>query len=182
MRQIVALVEARCEDTALELWVETRCPTLRVIYLRRAEDWSFWPDAAVGQSSSGARTGAWHDPPGTGPFGDGTFSAEQKGMPVETVVGAVTITAVGADGSVTTDAPIPDGDVAYRVEAWSGLRSEGQTATTLAGAPGFAFARVMADADGARNVPHFRAVDVVSDNRLPPQASWTSQHRFASPV
>ena len=184
MRQIVALVEARCADTALESVGGDAVPDFAgYLDLQRAgDDWSVWPDAVVGQQIRVVqRTGAWHDPPGTGPFGDGTFSAEQKGMPVETVVGAVTITAVAADGSVTTDAPIPDGDVAYRVEAWSGLRSEGQTATTLAGAPGFAFARVMADADGARNVPHFRAVDVVSDNRLPPQASWTSQHRFASP-
>jgi hypothetical protein len=27
-------------------------------------------------------------------------------------------------------------------------------------------------------VPHYRAVDVVSDNRLAPQAEWTSVHRF----
>ena len=27
-------------------------------------------------------------------------------------------------------------------------------------------------------VPHFLATDVVSDNRLLPQTSWTSTHRF----
>jgi hypothetical protein len=30
-------------------------------------------------------------------------------------------------------------------------------------------------------VPHFLAADVVSDNRLMPQASWVSSHLFASP-
>ena len=29
-------------------------------------------------------------------------------------------------------------------------------------------------------VPHFRAVDVVSDNRLMPRGSWTSTHRFTA--
>ena len=27
-------------------------------------------------------------------------------------------------------------------------------------------------------VPHYRAIDVVSDNRLEPQAEWTSLHSF----
>jgi hypothetical protein len=30
-------------------------------------------------------------------------------------------------------------------------------------------------------VPHHRAVDVRSDDRLMPQARWTSTHTFASP-
>ncbi len=51
---------------------------------------------------------------------------------------------------------------------------------SVAGAPGFAFARVMVAADGARMVPHHRAIDVASDNRLLPGQTWTSTHRFAS--
>jgi hypothetical protein len=50
----------------------------------------------------------------------------------------------------------------------------------LAGRPGFAFAKVLADADGNLMVPHHRAVDVVSDNRLLPSSSWTSTHTFAA--
>ncbi|MCC6622972.1 MAG: hypothetical protein IT385_17065, partial [Deltaproteobacteria bacterium] len=50
-----------------------------------------------------------------------------------------------------------------------------------AGAPGFAFARVLVGADGARMVPHFLAVDVASDNRLAPGLTWTSRHTFARP-
>jgi hypothetical protein len=75
---------------------------------------------------------------------------------------------VGVDGDrVTLDHPLAAGDAAYRVrgQAW-------------AGAPGFGFAKVLADADGARQVPHHRAVDVVSDNRLLPQRSLTTVHRF----
>jgi hypothetical protein len=184
MRQIVALVEAKCGGTTLEATGGDAVPDFGGALDRQdaTGDWNVWPGASVGQQIRVIeRTGAWHDPPGTGPFGDGTFTAEQKGMPVEVVVGTVTITAVAPDGTITTDTPIPDGDIAYRVDASSGLRTEGAPATTLAGAPGFAFARVMVDADGNRNVPHFLAVDVASDNRLPPQQSWTSHHTFATP-
>ncbi len=128
-----------------------------------------WPGASVGESIRVVRRpGAWHDYRGWGPFGDGTFTAEQKGLPVEHVVGERTIVAVSGD-RVTLDAPLPPGDLAYRVAG-----------DALAGAPGFAFARVLADASGARMVPHHRAVDVVSDDRLLPQASWTSTHTFAA--
>ena len=48
----------------------------------------------------------------------------------------------------------------------------------MAGAPGFGFARVLTSADGKRMVPHYLAVDVVTDNRLLPQQEWTSEHRF----
>ncbi len=38
----------------------------------------------------------------------------------------------------------------------------------------------MVGADGKRSVPHFQAVDVASENRLPYQGSSTSTHEFAS--
>lgn len=115
------------------------------------------------------RPGAHHDYMGFGPFGDGTFSAAEKGLPVETVSGQATITAVDGD-AVTLGAPLPVGDGAYRAsaDAW-------------AGHPGFAFARVLVDPSGARMVPHFRAVDVASDNRILAGGSWTTTHTFADP-
>ena len=48
------------------------------------------------------------------------------------------------------------------------------------GALGFAFAKVLAGADGALMVPHFRATDVVADNRLLPQQSWSDSYRFST--
>ncbi len=184
MRHMVLLVEASCGTERLLATGGDAVPDFggALAMQDTTGDWSLWPSASVGEAIRVVqRTGDWHDPPGTGPFGDGTFSAQQKGMPVEHVVGTVVITSVDAAGRVTTDAPLPDGDVAYRVDGVSGLPDEGDALGTWAGAPGFAFARVLTDAAGTRNVPHFLAVDVVSDNRLPPTEQWTSQHRFASP-
>ncbi len=60
------------------------------------------------------------------------------------------------------------------------MPTDGDPATARAGAPGFAFAKVLVGRDGARMVPHFLAVDIASDNRLLPGASWTSEHVFAT--
>lgn len=183
MRHMVLLVDATCGSTRLVATGGDAVPDFGGALAGKdtTGDWTWWPGARVGERIRVvARSGDWHDPPGTGPFGDGTFSPEDKGMPVEVVVGTVTITSVTGAGRVTTDAPLPSGDVAYRVDADDALPADGDSAGTWAGAAGFGFARVMVDADGQRNVPHFKAVDVVSDNRLPPQEQWTSHHTFAS--
>lgn len=150
-------------------------------------DWALWPGAAVGDVVRVVRRpGAFHDYQGHGPFSD-RFDAPAKGLPVEHVAGHARVTAVDPDGRVTFDRPLPEGDVAYRVgpdQASEGAASSSDPASwsgPAAGAPGFAFARVLVGADGARMVPHHAAVDVASDNRLLPQASWTSEHRFAAP-
>jgi FtsP/CotA-like multicopper oxidase with cupredoxin domain len=94
-------------------------------------------------------------------------------MPVEEVAGVSEVLEVAEDGSLVLDLPLPEGDAVY-------LSRPHRSMPDLAGAPGVAFARVMAGPDGRRMVPHYRAVDVVSDNRLLPQAEWTSTHRFAA--
>lgn len=92
----------------------------------------------------------------TGPldFGD-RFTTEEKGLRAESFV---------AEGEGLVAA---EGQVAY-------IAGDG----AHAGRPGFGWARVLADADGGRMVPHHAAVDVVSDNRLGPQKSWTTNHTF----
>ena len=122
------------------------------------------------------RTGAYYDYPGYGPFGDGRFSIEHKGMPVEEVVGSARILDVQGD-LVTLDTALPAGDIAYLMDdaAWP---TDGGAGGDWAGAAGFAFARVLADASGRRMVPHFLAVDVVSDNRILPARGWQSVHVF----
>ena len=112
---------------------------------------------------------------GFGPFGDGTFSKEQKGMPQEAWVGEARVVSVQPDGSVALAGPLPDGDRAYLVRP-----EEGEAAWQGAGAPGFAFARVTRGASGERMVPHFAAVDIVSDNRLLSGAHFTTSHQFVS--
>jgi len=128
-----------------------------------------WVGAAVGDVVRAVRrSGGWVDYVGWGPFGDGRFTAAEKGVPEERVIGEVTVTSVGA-GVATLSAALPPADVYHLV---SGAVS--------AGAPGQAYARVTAGPDGTLNVPHFAAVDVVADTRLLPLSSRTDTWRFAA--
>ncbi len=180
MRSLVVQVEARCADTALAAVGGDAIPGFSGALDRREspEDWSTWPSASVGDVVRVITLqGGWYDYHGPLRFGDGSFTAQEKGMPIEAVVGMSTITAVNGD-QVTFDTPLPVGDVAYRGTAGLFAVTPNHAGVSLAGAPGFAFARVLSDPQGAIMVPHYRAIDVVSDNRLRPQESWTSTHVF----
>ena len=179
LRAIVLVVEAQCDDEPLLATGGEAIPDLGG-YLDMKEsgdDWHIWPGAKPGQTVRVVKnTGEFHDYPGVGPFGDGTFDAAAKGMPGSEVVGFSTVLEVDGD-TVSFDTPLPAGDIAYLVAA----TDTGDAPQELAGAPGFAFARVLVGPDGQRMVPHYRAVDVASDNRLMPGKSWTTSHRFQAP-
>lgn len=169
LRSLVLRVEASCEGVPLDPIGGDAVPEWGGSLASRAsaEDWTTWPGAAAGDVIRVVRrTGAWHDYEGFGAFGDGRFDAAGKGLPAEEIAGQATVVAVSGD-VVTLDRALPAGDVAY-------LTRDGYDA----GAPGFAFARVLADGSGRTMVPHYAAVDVVADNRLMPQQEWTSTHRF----
>ena len=179
LRHLLLRVDARCDGTPLPASGGDALPAWAgALDSQDTEgDWQTWPGASPGeQIVVVSRPGTYHDYVGTGPFGDGTFTLPERGLPVEHHVGTRTITAVDGD-SVTFEEPLPLGDRAYRLPAdtWP---SDDQPSAPAAGRPGFAFAKVLADADGALMVPHHRAVDVVSDNRLLPSSSWTSTHTF----
>ena len=181
LRSVLVLVEARCGDERLEATGGDAVPDFGGFVDRRVsgEDWAIWPGAAVGDVVRVvARPGGSYDYEGLAPFGSGGLSIEDRGMPMEHVVGSAVIEAVNGD-VVTFDRPLPTGDIAYRSAA-AGLPEDGDPATGRAGAPGFGFARVMVDASGRRMVPHFLAVDIASDNRLLAGAEWTSNHVFAA--
>ena len=181
LRSLILTVEATCDGAPLEALGGDVVPDYGGAHATKVagEDWTVWPEAQVGQMVRVVqRPGGWVDYVGHGPFGDGTFSPDQKGVLVEELVGESRVDAVDA-GVVTLSAPLPAGDVAYLVDPVA-TPLDGEPARARAGAPGFGFARVLADAAGRRMVPHFLAVDVVSDNRLLPQAEWTSTHRFAT--
>lgn len=170
MRQILLTVSARCDDAPLPAIDGDVVPAWAGAVARQEAngDWSRWPDAQPGDVIRVVRiTDDWHDYPGFGPFGDGTFAAAEKGLPVERYVGAATVVS-HEDGRVITEPALPDGDRAYLIRDGA-----------PAGAPGFGFARITVDGDG-RVVPHFLARDVRSDNRLLPGARWTSTHVFAA--
>jgi hypothetical protein len=179
LRSLVLLVRARCGGQSLVATGGDAVPEFAGWLDRKLapEDWSIWPGASVGDVVRVVADDGFVDYAGFGPFGDGTFDVAQKGLAKLRVVGQATITAVNGD-VVTFDAPLPVGDIAYRGRP-DPFEGDPQLAEPLAGAPGFAFARVLADASGNTMVPHHRAVDIVSDNRILPQTQWSSTHEFA---
>ena len=172
MRSLVLLVEARCGDAPLTAIGGDAVPDIGgYAGIATGPAPLAWPALEVGDVVRAVRaTGDWHDYPGWGPFGDGTFTAEEKGMPVLEPAGEATVAAVAPDGTPTFASALPEADRYYVARG----------AGAFAGAPGFAFARVTVGADGARGVPHFEAVDLASDNRLGPQVSYTTTHQFAA--
>ncbi len=168
MRALLLTVEATCAGEALPAVGGDAIPAWAgaVAVRTRGEDWSAWPEARPGDRVRVVdQTDAWHDYRGVPPFDD--WPPEAKGLPVTRVVGEVRVEAV-TDGVARFDEALPEGSHAYLV----------REPEMLAGAPGFAFARVMVDRNGQRMAPHFLAVDVASDNRLMPQQAWTSTHVF----
>ena len=179
LRSLVLFVQARCGDEILVATGGDAIPGFGGWLDRKPspEDWTNWPGAAVGDVIRVVEDAGWHDYEGFGPFGDGSFDAAQKGLPQLRVLGQASVIAVNGD-QVTLDQPLPPGDLAYRGRPDPFTAGAPTAAAAVAGAPGFAFARVLADQDGAHMVPHHRAVDVVADNRLLPQHEWTSAHVF----
>lgn len=179
LRSMILLVDVRCDGAQVPAVGGDVVPDTGGALLRKVagEDWSTWPGAEVGDVVRVVRrTGAWRDYEGFGPFGDGRFEAEDKGLPVEEAVGQARVVAM--DGDVATfDTALPDGDIAYLGEG-DALPEDGDPVSAVAGAAGFAWERVLVDARGARGAPSFTAVDVASDDRLLPQQSWTSEHRY----
>lgn len=168
LRRMVLTVQAWCDTTPLSPSGGDAIPAFAgAIETRVGGDWSRWPEAQAGEKLRVIRRDGWRDYAGFGPFGDGTFSAEEKGLPHDEVVGEVEILAMNGE-LPTLSAPLPAGDVVYRVPALS----------PAAGGAGFAFARVTRGADGEQDVPAFLAVDLVSDNRLLPRQSFATEHHF----
>jgi len=180
MRSLVLLVEARCGAEPLLPAGGDVVPSFGGALDARpsGEDWTMWPGAQVGEQIRVVGRSGWRDYTGPGPFGDGTFDPAAKGLPLETWLGQATVLAVDGD-QVTLDGVLPAGDVAYRVDG-VGLPADGEPLRAWAGAPGFAFARVLADDLGNLQVAHHRAVDIVSDNRLLPQQAMETTHRFVA--
>ncbi len=170
-RQVLLSVELRCDETPQELIGGDVLPGYAGYVSRRTEqeDWSRWPQARAGDRIAVIRRpGAYRDYDGFGAFRANNWAAQDKGLRVEESVGVRTVTAVSEAGRITTDAELPQGDIAYL------LRGQ----QTLAGQAGAAFARVTQGAQGSIGVPHFQATDLISDNRLMPQQEWISNHLF----
>lgn len=143
-----------------------------------------WPEgASVAEAGHVVRvvrpTGDFLDYTGVGFFDNASLTAEEKGIPIEVPVGEAEVLIV--DGDVLTLSAVLDiqlGDRVYLGDPVDGYE-DGQDARHLAGRAGTAFSRVLVDSEGTRHVPHYRAVDMVSDNRIAPGAHAVSTYRFA---
>lgn len=175
-RALVLHVQATCDGTpqpaiggdAIPLFVGSRATQ------DAAGDWSVWPEARVGDEIRVLSQDGWIPYDGFGPFGDGSFTGPAAGLPRSIVVGTATVTAVDAEGRITLDRALPTGDLAVLGDR----AGQAAQAGAVAGAPGFAFARVLADTDGRLMVPHHQATDMRSDNRLAPHQAFNTTHRF----
>ena len=147
-----------------------------------------WPaGAAIARAGDVIRvvrsTGMFDDYVGIGFFADPALTPAQKGLPIRAPVGEATVVSVSG-GAITLGAAlaVQPGDTVFlgEPEAWPPV--DGMAAPALAGAVGTSFARTLVDPLGQRGIPHYRAIDMVSDNRIGPQAKATTTHAFAIPA
>ena len=172
-RQVLLKVDLLCDGTEQPAVGGDVLPGYAGFIAQRSagEDWSQWPAARPGDRIRVVhQTGGFRAYEGFGAFAGDVWNAEAKGIPTETAVGSVRIVAVDEMGRVQTEGVLPPGDKAYLIR--------GDQA--LAGAAGVGFARLLRNEQGQLGVHHSQATDVVSDNRLMPQARWQSEHRFTA--
>jgi hypothetical protein len=144
-----------------------------------------WPSVniTVGSVVRASRpTGTFVDYTGVGFFADPTLTPLEKGLEIQAPVGEATVVSV-AGSTLTLDKPlaVTTGDVLYVGDPFVWPPVEGSPSAALAGRAGLSFAKTMLGANGARRVPHFLAVDVESDNRIPPGGAATTDHTFTVP-
>lgn len=111
-------------------------------------------------------TGSFQDYDGPLDFAqDGRFSPEEKGLPEVQPRGAVDVVETGP-GWVQVGLPIGLADGDHVFLSARTLPDGGEESEPVAGAPGGDWGRVLADGLGRWPVPHYRAVDVLRDNRV----------------
>jgi hypothetical protein len=146
-----------------------------------------WSEAAnlasIGQVIRVVRpTGVFDDYSGVGVFGDPEMEAEDKGMEVHSPVGIAIIDAIAGDTlSLSASIDILAGDTLFLGEALPDELEDGSVSRHLAGTSGYTFSRVLIDSSGVRSVPHYKAVDMVSDNRIGPGENALTSHAFTLP-
>ncbi len=141
------------------------------------------PRAKVGDVVRATRpTGIYDDYSGIGFFADPALSPSQKGLEIKSPVGEALVVAVnGAVLTLSQPLPLKAGDRLYLGEPVTVPPADGVPSPAVAGSAGYSFARTLTDPLGMRGVPHYRATDIVSDNRIGPGAQATTTHGFAIP-
>jgi len=151
-----------------------------------ATEWT-WPEAAaiasVGQFLRVVRpSGTFDDYSGIGVFGDESMLAEDKGMEVDHPITSVSIIDID-DDTLILDAELNlnVGDRLFLGDSLPDAFEDELPSRHLAGQAGYTFSRVLADSEGNRNVPHYKATDMESDNRIGPGQNALTSHTFRMP-
>jgi hypothetical protein len=126
-------------------------------------------------------TGEYEEYVGIGRFADASLSPAEKGLAKYTSVAKSLITEVN-DNTLTLDTSLSleSGDIVYIVENNIALQDD-QPSKGLAGMAGQSFAKILVDSQGAQQVPHYRATDILRDNRIPPGSNVVLNHVFELP-
>ena len=140
--------------------------------------------AAVGQVIRIVRpTGAFDDYPGVGHFGNAELGPQDKGLEILSPIGEARIEAIqGNELTLNKTLSAQSGDIVYLGDPWSASPADGQDSLNLSGMAGYTFAKVLLDKEGNRHVPHYKAVDIESDNRIGPGISARTTHTFSLPT
>ena len=142
--------------------------------------------AEIGQRIRVVRaSGIYDDYIGIGRFADSGLSAEEKGLEIFEPVAEREIVSIDQNASkihIDEGIDLQIGDIIYLGDELSEEDLDGQDATYLAGHSGYSFAKVLVDAEGNRHVPHYRAVDIASDNRIAPGKNMLTTHEFFLPA
>ena len=127
-------------------------------------------------------TGMFDDYKGIGFFANPSLTPSEKGLEIRIPVGeAQLVSAAGGMITLNQAITVQSGDILFLGEAAVWPPVDGGASSALAGVSGYSFARTLVDPLGRRGVPHFRASDMVSDNRLAPLAPAMTTHAFAVP-
>ncbi len=122
-------------------------------------------------------TGDYQDYTGIGYFAESERTLEEKGMPNYTLVGQTAVIQV-ADGLAMNEAiELQEGDKLFLVST-SAILEDGMPSQGLVGRTGQSFAKVLVDAEGTLQVPHYKATDILRDNRIPPGSNLVLPHTF----
>ena len=197
MRSIILLVEAEGSCGALEASGGMTIPDIggAIVQGRVGDEIQLsgidlvWSEAMMGaqegQKIRAVRpTGSYDDYDGIGRFGDPQLSASEKGLEIYHPIGEREISAVDPSSFTVQlrDAlELQEGDIVYIGDDIAEGELDGQDSLYLAGQAGYSFAKILVDAEGARNVPHYRAVNIASDNRIGPGKSMLTTHEFTVP-
>ena len=92
-------------------------------------------------------------------------------------MGQTAVTQV-ADGFTMNEAiELQVGDRLFLVST-SVILEDGMPSQGLVGRAGQSFAKVLVDADGTLQVPHYKATDILRDNRIPPGSNLVMPHTY----